>query len=52
MMEIKLTRIEIFVFRAPIDVPVRTSFGVMSDRPAVLIRIEDDQGAHGWGEVW
>ena len=51
-MEIKLTRIEIFVFRAPIDVPVRTSFGVMSDRPAVLIRVEDDKGAHGWGEIW
>jgi D-galactarolactone cycloisomerase len=52
MMEIKLTRVEIIVFRAPIDVPVRTSFGVMSDRPAVLIRVEDDQGAHGWGEIW
>lgn len=51
-MEIKLTRIEIIVFRAPIDVPVRTSFGVMSDRPAVLIRVEDAQGAHGWGEIW
>jgi L-alanine-DL-glutamate epimerase-like enolase superfamily enzyme len=24
----------------------------MSDRPAVLIRVEDGQGAHGWGEVW
>jgi len=52
MMDIKISRIEIFVFRAPIDVPVRTSFGVMSDRPAVLIRVEDDQGVHGWGEIW
>jgi L-alanine-DL-glutamate epimerase-like enolase superfamily enzyme len=24
----------------------------MYDRPAVLIRIEDRDGAHGWGEAW
>src|SRR5690606_8259065 len=28
------------------------SFGIMHDRPAVLVRIEDDQGAVGWGEIW
>ena len=40
------------VFRAPIATPVRTSFGVMRDRPAVLVRVEDSDGAVGWGEVW
>ena len=40
------------MFRAPIDAPVRTSFGIMYDRPAVLVRLEDKDGAHGWGEVW
>jgi L-alanine-DL-glutamate epimerase-like enolase superfamily enzyme len=24
----------------------------MHDRPAVLVRVEDAQGAHGWGEAW
>jgi L-alanine-DL-glutamate epimerase and related enzymes of enolase superfamily len=24
----------------------------MHDRPAVLVRIEDADGAHGWGEAW
>lgn len=43
---------EVFVFRAPIESPVRTSFGIMHDRPAVLIRVEDADGFHGWGEVW
>lgn len=43
---------EVFVFRAPIDVPVRTSFGVMRDRPAVLLRVEDADGLWGWGEAW
>src|SRR5690606_35826847 len=27
-------------------------FGEMRDRPAVLVRVEDRDGAHGWGEVW
>lgn len=43
---------EVFVFRAPIESPVRTSFGTMHDRPAVLLRLEDEDGCHGWGEVW
>ncbi|MEJ2344663.1 MAG: mandelate racemase/muconate lactonizing enzyme family protein [Gammaproteobacteria bacterium] len=40
------------VWRAPIDVPVVTSFGAMADRPVLLLRVEDQDGAHGWGEVW
>ncbi|ARP90585.1 mandelate racemase [Bordetella genomosp. 9] len=47
-----IAKIETFVFRAPIDQPVQTSFGIMRDRPAVLVRIEDRDGAHGWGEIW
>ena len=49
---VTIERAEIFVFRAPIDEPVRTSFGIMRDRPAVLLRLEDTDGAHGWGEAW
>jgi L-alanine-DL-glutamate epimerase-like enolase superfamily enzyme len=49
---VTVKRAEIFVFRAPIEEPVRTSFGVMLDRPAVLLRLEDADGAHGWGEAW
>ena len=49
---VTIKQAEIFVFRAPIDDPVRTSFGIMRDRPAVLLRLEDTEGAHGWGEAW
>ncbi len=45
-------RIDAFVFRAPIATPVRTSFGTMHDRPAVFVRVEDTDGAVGWGEIW
>ncbi len=47
-----LRRVETFVLRAPIEAPVRTSFGVMCDRPALIVRIEDAEGAPGWGEIW
>jgi D-galactarolactone cycloisomerase len=40
------------VIRVPIDTPVRTSFGVMHDRPAVFVEVEDIAGQVGWGEVW
>ncbi|MDO5604147.1 MAG: mandelate racemase/muconate lactonizing enzyme family protein [Paracoccus sp. (in: a-proteobacteria)] len=38
--------------RAPIARPVATSFGVMRNRPAVFLRIEDTDGAFGWGEAF
>lgn len=48
----RIARVEAHVLRWPVRVPVRTSFGTMHDRPAVLVRVEDDEGAHGWGEAW
>ena len=47
-----ISRAEIYVFRAPLVNPVCTSFGIMHDRPAVLLRLEDTAGAYGWGEAW
>jgi L-alanine-DL-glutamate epimerase-like enolase superfamily enzyme len=47
-----VARVETFVLRAPADPPVRTSFGIMHDRPAVFVRVADKEGHHGWGEVW
>jgi len=41
-----------WALRAPIAEPVRTSFGVMHDRPAVWLQLTGDDGAVGWGEVW
>ena len=50
--ELKLRRVTTRVFRCPLERPVTTSFGTMRDRPMVLIEVEDDQGARGWGEAW
>src|ERR687890_2619603 len=49
---IRIADVRTLVFRAPVATPVRTSFGIMRDRPCVLVRIEDQDGAVGWGEVW
>lgn len=49
---IRIADLRAFVFRAPIPSPVRTSFGLMLERPAVLVRVQDAEGAVGWGEIW
>lgn len=49
---IALAKAEALVFRVPIAHPVTTSFGVMHSRPAVVVRLEDADGAVGWGEIW
>ena len=52
MSVLRIRSLRALVFRCPIDTPVVTSFGAMRDRPMVLIRAEDHDGALGWGEVW
>ena len=47
-----LRRVTARVYRAPVETPVVTSFGIMRDRPMVLVRVEDADGAEGWGESW
>ena len=47
-----LARVEAHVFRTPIKEPVRTSFGIMTERVAVFVRVEDSDGVRGWGEIW
>ncbi|MEP2449888.1 MAG: mandelate racemase/muconate lactonizing enzyme family protein [Nitratireductor sp.] len=50
--EFRIESVKAVVLRAPIPVPVRTSFGTMRDRPAVFVRVDDDRGRHGYGEIW
>ncbi|HUP29862.1 MAG TPA: mandelate racemase/muconate lactonizing enzyme family protein [Usitatibacter sp.] len=48
----RIRRLAAHVLRWPVETPVRTSFGVMHDRPMLLVEAEDDDGVRGWGEVW
>ena len=48
----EIRRVTAHVFRWPVATPVRTSFGVMHDRPMVLVEVEAADGLVGWGEIW
>lgn len=48
----KITKVEAWVFRAPVLQPVANAFGSMSNRPALFVRLSAADGAWGWGEVF
>lgn len=52
MADIQLALVEALVYRVPLARPIPNSFGVLRDRPTVLVRVEDKEGAVGWGEIW
>lgn len=52
MARMKIASVRAFAYRAPIAAPVVASFGAMRNRPMVLVRVEDQDGAVGWGEIW
>ena len=49
---ISISNIEVFVYRYPLATPVQTSFGTMLTRPMVIVKITNDDGITGWGEIW
>ncbi len=49
---VQIARVQAYALRCPIETPVATSFGVMRDRPAVFVRLEDPDGCFGWGEAF
>lgn len=52
MTDSHIARIEVSAYRVPIDTPVMTSFGAMTNRPAVFVRLSNTDGAFGWGEIF
>lgn len=49
---IRLAKIDVKVYRAPIEQPVATAFGRMTDRPAVIVEAVEEDGTVGYGEIW
>ncbi|MGJ8624018.1 MAG: mandelate racemase/muconate lactonizing enzyme family protein [Yoonia sp.] len=47
-----ISKIDAWCYRVPIAKRVETSFGAMTSRPAVFVRLEDSDGAFGWGEIF
>lgn len=48
----RIARLEIIHLRHALSQPIQTTMGAMEHRPALLLRIEDADGAQGWGEIW
>ena len=49
---VTLEALDVTVYRAPVEKPVQTAFGLMTDRPAVIVRALERDGTVGFGEVW
>lgn len=49
---IRVARIRIEVFRAPVPNPVVVSFGAITERSIAMVALEDTAGAVGWGDIW
>ena len=49
---IRIDRLEASVYRYPLATPVQTSFGLMRDRPMVVVKLTGRDGVDGWGEIW
>ncbi len=47
-----LARLDVLHFRHPLAEPIPSVMGPLRNRPALLLRIEDAEGACGWGEIW
>ena len=52
MKPIRLVSVEAFAYRVPVKNPIKVAFGTFRDRPFVLVRVTDEDGAVGWGEAW
>ncbi|WP_206922013.1 mandelate racemase/muconate lactonizing enzyme family protein [Alicyclobacillus suci] len=48
----RITKVEPIVLQVPLTNPVVTSFGMMTSRTCVLVRVEADTGQQGIGEIW
>ena len=49
---VRVARIRIEVFRAPMPSPVVVSFGSIAERAVAMVALEDGDGAVGRGDIW
>lgn len=47
-----LATLQVLHYQYPLPDPIATTMGTVAARPALIIRLEDAEGAVGWGEIW
>ena len=48
----KISQLDVFVLKTPLDEPFAFSQGWVHQRCATLVRVTTDNGLHGWGEAF
>ena len=51
-LDFSIADLDIFLLGAPLRIPRRNAFGIMNERPALIVRLTDKDGWQGWGEVF
>jgi len=49
---IQIKQLQTYIYEAHVSKPVVSSMATISKRVALLVRIEDQDGAFGWGEIY
>lgn len=49
---VKIHKIETFIYRVEVSKPVVSTLGSIGQRVALLVRVQDHDGAYGWGEIY
>ena len=44
---VKIKQVETFVYRYPLETPVQTSFGTVTDRPMIIVKLTDQDNVVG-----
>ena len=47
-----IARIDVFVLQDDKPAAVRASFGTFTQRTTLLVKVQDQLGHCGWGEIW
>lgn len=48
----RIVALDAFLFRSPLKAPRVNSFGTMTHRSALILRLTDSEGVQGWGECF
>ena len=49
---LNLARADAYLLRAPVERPMLTAFARLTARTSLIVRLEDRDGAVGWGEIY
>lgn len=49
---LRIEKIQTYLYRAKVSQPVVSTLATLSQRTALLVRLQDADGAHGWGEIY